>query len=173
MNIRSCPLQSTTFSTTIACPWCHSSHFRGHGSYTRKGFHLRRNDIPIPIRIPRYRCLNPQCPHCTFSIPPSQIMRYCRFFWPCLLALRQELSWGKSLYHLGRYVWRVGWAVMKRAAAQLDRICAWVEALHQELTNGRAPRDLGLMVKISTAKIGAVALVQRWYRHRYPSRFSR
>jgi hypothetical protein len=98
-------------------------------------------------------------------------MRYCRFFWTGLLALKAALDAGVSPKRLADNVWHVGQRVILRAAALLNRLCLWVAGLHQELTTGQPARELGLMVKIITAKLGHRELTWRWYRHRYPLRF--
>lgn len=172
MNIRICPLQNVVLPGSIVCSTCGSTHYRGHGSYSRKGFHLRGHMVTIPLKVPRFLCLNSECPRVSFSILPSQTMRYSRFFWPCLLALIDALSAGSSIYHQARQVWHVGWAVIRRASKLLQRLSPWIESLHRELTNGMPPRELGFMVKILIAKLGPLELTQRWYRHRYPKRFS-
>lgn len=69
-------------------------------------------------------------------------------------------------------MWHVGQKVILRAAALLDCLYSWVAGLHQELTAGKPVRELALMVKIITAKLGHRELNWRWYRHRYPLRFS-
>ena len=95
-------------------------------------------------------------------------MRYCRFFWSALVAVKQSLAAGISAYWLARHVWHVGRGVIVRAAALLRDMAVWVAQLHQELTDGAAVHDLGQMVKIATHKLGRVELVERWYRHHYP-----
>ena len=97
-------------------------------------------------------------------------MRYSRFLWPNLLAIQREIAAGVTPYHLARYVWRVGRLVIVRAQALMSRLAFWVEALHQEIFDGRAVRELALMVKFITLHLGRLELLQRWYRHRYPLR---
>jgi hypothetical protein len=124
------------------------------------------------MSIQRYLCLNPDCPRCTFSILPPNIMRFCRFFWTDLVVLKIALDAGVvAPRRLAKNVWHVGKGVILRASALLKSLCAWVAVLHQELTTGKPQRDFGLMVKIITAKLGRIELVWRWYRHRYPLRF--
>ena len=172
MNIPICPLQKkATGRDRITCPGCHTSRYRKHGSYVRKGFHFQKYGVPILVSVLRYLCLNPECPKCTFSVLPPMVMRYCRFFWPCLLSVKGALDAGSSCYHVAHHVWHVSWAVIQRAAVLVQRLGPWVNGLHQELTNGGPARELELMVKIVTAKIGRLELVHRWYRHRYPRRF--
>jgi hypothetical protein len=173
MNITYCPLRcATDREVWVRCPWCRSERCHRHGCYARKGFHLRNRAVSIPLVVPRYRCCNPQCPCRTFSLLPPMVLRYCRFFWPCLCTLRKELSRGLSAYHLARHVWHVGRGVIVRAAALLERLGPWVASLHRELTDGKADRELPLMVKVISGKLGPVALLWRWYRHRYGGRFS-
>jgi hypothetical protein len=95
------------------------------------------------------------------------ILRYCRFYWPCLLAINKALTVSVTPYHLARHVWHVGYAVIRRAASLRKRLCPWVEELYREITDGKPMRKFTLMVKIITAKIGRFELVQRWYRHWY------
>ena len=171
MNILVCPLQHTTATEPIFCPGCHSDDYSKHGIYTRKGFHIRNGIISIPVAVQRYRCRNKDCPRCTFSVLPPMVLRYCRFFWPCLLAIRQALNSGTTCYHLARYVWLVGHPVIRRASVLLSRIEAWVSAQYRELTGGDVTREPGLTVKIIIRKIGRLGLTNRWYRHRYPPRF--
>jgi hypothetical protein len=99
-------------------------------------------------------------------------MRYCRFFWPDLLAVERSLATGTSAYRLARYVWGVGRGVIVRAAAMLQDMTGWVTQLHRELTDGAARESLGLMVKLATDKLGRIELIQRWYHHCYPLRAS-
>jgi hypothetical protein len=123
------------------------------------------------MEIPRYRCLNPDCPRCTFSILPSNVIRYCRFFWTGLFALKAALDAGAASKRLARNLWHVGQRVIIRAAALIEHLYPLVTNQHQELTPDRPVRQLGLMVKIITAKLGHHELNWRWYRHRYPLRF--
>jgi hypothetical protein len=171
MNIHVCPLNNTVDPEPAFCPGCHSRNHRKHGVYLRKGFHLRSRTISIPMAIQRYRCLNTECPRCTFSILPPMVLRYCRFFWPCLLAVRRALNNGATCYHLARYVWLVGHRVIRRASAQLSRMNLWVSSLYRELTDGSTVREVDSMVKIIINKIGPIELTNRWYHHRYPLRF--
>jgi hypothetical protein len=108
---------------------------------------------------------------CTFSVLPPMVMRYCRFYWPCLLAVYRCLSMGLSRYHLARHLWRIGWAVIARAAALKDRLISWVQEQYRELSDGKSIRQLEYMVKYMVGKLGRVEVVRRWYRHRYPRRF--
>lgn len=172
MNILVCPLQQPTDPEPVFCPGCHSHDHCKHGVYTRKGFHIRSGIVTIPTTVQRYRCRNMDCPRCTFSVLPPMVLRYCRFFWPCLLAVKMALVDGLTCYHIARHVWQIGREVVRRAAALFDRMSTWVRELHRETTDGCGIfREVGLMVKIITRKIGHSELSNRWYRHHYPLRF--
>jgi hypothetical protein len=164
MNIPVCPLQNTTGHEPVFCPGCHSHDYCKHGTYARKGFHIRCGIVTIPIAIQRYRCRNKDCPRYTFSVLPPMVLRYCRFFWPCLL-LVAHASGVKSPPG------EVSSGVAQRVTAVLTAITSWVSNLYREVTDGGAGADLGRMVKIIVGKIGRVELSNRWYRHRYPRRF--
>jgi hypothetical protein len=168
MNILRCPLLHLTDTEPVICPGCHSRHYRKHGSYSRKGFHLRDHSFSAPITIQRYRCRNKDCPRCTFSVLPPMVLRYCRFFWPCLLFVLRTSSIERSPLSSA---WNVSRGVARRAAAVLTAITSWVSELYQEVTDGGAGADLERMVKIIIRKIGRVELSNRWYRHHYPLRF--
>lgn len=169
MNIRIDPAQGNT-QAQVACPGCGWPSCRRHGCYVRKGFHAPNRAMAIPIKVPRYRCCNPDCARRTFSILPPFVMPYCRFYWFYLLALRDSWAGGKTSYHLARHVWHVGRVVIVRAIALLRQVGAWIEELHRELTDGWPTRQLARMVKFITAKLGRIELVRRWYHHRYPLR---
>lgn len=168
MNILRCPLLHIADTDPVFCPGCHSSRYRKHGGYFRKGFHVSGRTIAVPITIPRYRCLNKECSRCTFSVLPPMVLRYCRFFWPCLLfVLRTSIIERAPL----SAAWNVSRGVAHRTAAVLTAITSWVSGLYREVTDGCAGTNLGRMVKTIVHKIGRVELSNRWYRHRYPRRF--
>jgi hypothetical protein len=161
MNILVCPLQQPTFPEPVFCPQCYSMDFCKHGVYTRKGFHIRSGIVPIPVRIQRYRCLNKECSRCTFSVLPPMMLRYCRFFWPCLLSLGRAPVKEPSISR----------GVVRRTAIMLTVITSWIKSLYREVTDGGTGSNLGRMVNIIIRKIGRVELSNRWYRRRYPRRF--
>lgn len=161
MNILVCPLQQPIASEPVFCPGCYSKDFCKHGVYTRKGFHVRGGIVPIPMEVQRYRCLNKECSRCTFSVLPPMTLRYCRFFWPCLLLIGSAPEKGLPISR----------AVARRTVTALALIRSWVKALYREVTDGDSGSDLGRMVKIIAGKIGRIELSNRWYRHRYPRRF--
>ena len=94
------------------------------------------------------------------------VLRYCRFFWPCLAALQHAPPGEGPVCR-----WNLSRGVTRRMVGMLKALTSWVEELHREVTDGRAGRELGRMVKIIIRKIGYVELSNRWYRHRYPLRF--
>ncbi len=167
MNIRNCSIQYATDNNDIVCPKCGHSMYRRHGCYVRKGFHAPKGCVAPLVKVCRYRCLNPACPRRTFSILPHNVIRYCRFFWPYLLALLTQLTSGKSSYYLARYVWDCARAVIVRAATLLGDMQQWVEQLCRELTDGEAVRGFEQSVKIIIARIGRHELNERWYLRRY------
>ncbi len=171
MNIPICPSGKTNYSVHAFCPDCHSPLCRRHGSYVRRGFHAPNHAVAIAVTVPRYRCLNPECLRCTFSILPPLVLRYCRFFWPYLLTVLQSHAAGTTPYHQARHVWSVGRGVILRTVAMFARMTIWVAQLHQELSDGRPQRSVELMVKIILRKLGRIVLIERWYRHHYPLRF--
>ena len=162
MNIHVCPLQQPIAPEPIFCPGCHSKHFCKYGVYTRKGFHVPDGVVAIPIGVQRYRCLNKECSRCTFSVLPPMTLRYCRFFWPCLLLFWKTDEKGLPISR----------GVAQRTKKSLTLICAWVKSLYREVTDGGSGFDLEHMVRIIVGKIGGTELSNRWYRYRYPRRFS-
>jgi len=99
------------------------------------------------------------------------VLRYCRFFWPCLLTVKKAITDRQTCHNLAKKVWQVGWGTIKRATVELGRMVVWIGEIHREVTNGGAAREPGIMVKIIIHKISRIELSNRWYRHRYPSRF--
>jgi hypothetical protein len=99
------------------------------------------------------------------------VLRYTRFFWPGLLAIQKALAIGSTPFSLSK-VWNVGRQVIVRAAALLGRLNTWVGQLYQEVTDGGQTGELKYMVKIIIRKLGHSELVDRWYYHRCPVRFT-
>ena len=170
MNIKSVTKENTS-AVAAVCPYCKTSHCRKHGFYTRKGFH-GSCAIVLPMPVQRYRCLNKECSHRTFSVLPPMVMRYCRFFWPCLLSVWASTASGVRDHCLAG-IWKVGRHVILRAVALKDSLWPWVRKLYRELTSGGPVRSLERMVKIITAIIGQDELRSRWYCHRYSRRVIR
>jgi hypothetical protein len=170
MNIKHCLVQNTTSVSKIVCPRCHQCHNRKHGTYTRKGFHVLKPSHKIPMAIPRYRCLNPDCRVCTFSVLPCCVLRYCRFFYPGLLQVKNALSIGIHSCRLARFIWNVGNGVIKRAAAELSRMHLWINQTYREISDGAKESNFGSMVKGITYKLGYIDLTERYGYHRYPHR---
>jgi hypothetical protein len=99
------------------------------------------------------------------------VLRYTRFFWPSLPAIQKALAIGSTPYSLAK-VWNVSRQVIVRAKALLEQMNTWVGQLYQEVTDGGQPDELKSMVKIIIRKLGHIELVDRWYGHRYPARFT-
>jgi hypothetical protein len=120
MKIPFCFPTKPTWPKSITCPSCRSSRSRKHGSYTRYSFHGQQAPaVALPVRIPRYRCLNPECRRCTFSILPEQLLRYCRFCLPSLQIIHLSHSAGVSLYQLIK-LWRIGRGVLNLESFSCD-----------------------------------------------------
>ena len=171
MNIPVCHVHSASNTCRFRCPGCHCFLYRKHGFYVRKGFHAPNCAVAIPVKVQRFLCCNPQCRRCTFSVLPALVLRYCRFFWPYLLAIKRDMCAGSTPYRLARHVWHVGRRVIVRAAALLRNLMPWVSGLYQELTGGRVGDSVEAIVECVTDEIGLFEFAQRWYRHRYPLRF--
>ena len=172
MNIPHTLHQKPLSDTPSCCPACRSSRFSIHGYYWRKGFHVgpRGSRFTQRVQVLRYLCLNPECPSCTFSHPPSMVLRFCRFFWPDLLSLQESVAAGCSEASLAK-IWQVGRKVIQRALLFLNQLPSWIASLHQEVTNGLPTCTLTRMVKIIISKIGRSQLLYRWCKYRYPGRF--
>jgi RecJ-like exonuclease len=101
------------------------------------------------------------------------VLRYCRFFWPCLQMIRNAIARGLTPYQIAK-AWGVDRAVIVRAAALQCTLQLWVKKLHQEICDRTANhngRTLTFMVKFVTRKIGFAALANRWYCYCYPKRY--
>lgn len=153
------------------CPDCHWQNCPSHDVYVRKGFHRVNvcGDLVL-ITVPRFRCLNPHCPRRTFSTLPPRVIRYCRFFWPHLLCIQHHLSSGVRMHQIARSIFKVSWAVIKRAASLLQQMLTWVQQLYQEITDGQAVLPLSQMLTIILKKIDRFDLMHRWYCRKYPRR---
>jgi hypothetical protein len=121
MNINFCPLHYADESSNVVvvCPTCHSDQCPKHGCYIRKGFHTLNKSTSLPTPIQRHRCLNPECKRRTFSVLPPMVLRYCRFFWPCLQVIWNELKC-HSISHIAR-IWNVDRRVIVINLTQNDR----------------------------------------------------
>ena len=172
MNIKHCFPKDAVSCSQVTCPRCHSTHNRKHGSYLRKGFHVQKKSSKIPMAIQRYRCLNPSCNVCTFSVLPCCVLRYCRFFYPGLLLVKNALSIGIPPCRLARYVWNVGSGVITRVGAELEQMGSWIEQTYREITDGALVRNFKSMVKDISYKLGYVDLTERYGYHRYPHRLA-
>jgi hypothetical protein len=86
-----------------------------NGRFTRKGLHSKASSSCFQIVIKRYLCTNPLCWRATFSVLPQKVLRYCRFFWPCLLAVWDSLVTTPPA--IIAHKWNVGCGVIERAKA--------------------------------------------------------
>lgn len=173
MKIPECFLRKPIPPQPITCPACRSSRFCKHGSYTRNSFHGQKDPAEaLLVQVPRYRCLNPECRLCTFSVLPEQILRYCRFCLPSLLSIHWSHSAGVSVYQLIK-IWSLGRSAIKRALAMLDRFAPWIHELHRELFADQPAQSEPMSVTIRrlVMRLGWSEIAQCWYRHHYPRRF--
>lgn len=168
MNIKHCLANTTAGIPPVKCPRCQFCHIRKYSSYTRKGFYVLKETPKIPMIIKRYRCLNPDCNVCTFSVLPCGVLRYCRFFYPGLLQVKNALSSEISFYKLARYVWHLRTRVIKRAAGEISRIGIWVTCTFREISDGGTVQGFNAAVKYLTHNMGSVDLTERYgyYPHR-------
>lgn len=171
MNITDHLKRSTDFSV-ITCPRCHHHHTSKHGSYCRKGFHILNKFFKMPLVIPRYRCLNPDCRVCTFSALPCGVLRYCRFSYPGLLQVKNSLSCGIRPCRLAHLVWNVSTAVIKRAEAEITRMDTWIKVICREISDGGAIAGFSAGVKFLTRNMAVIDLTERYGYHRYPHRLA-
>jgi hypothetical protein len=161
-------LVSARGSEFARCPDCHFICGK-HGFYVRKGFHREPGKRAVRIAIIRYRCKEPGCKRCTFSVLPPLVLPYCRFIWRDLLRVEAGYLGGESRYSLA-CAWKVDWGVLGRATALLEQMRRWVGDQYREVMDGAAAAGLGGMVRLLVARLGRAELVGRWYRHRYPRR---
>lgn len=76
----------------IKCPECGERlHIWGHGSYARYGIGGDRQ-----VQVPRFRCLDRQCPRKTFSILPYPMLRYLRHSLCTLVAVAIRFGEGEQ-----------------------------------------------------------------------------
>jgi hypothetical protein len=169
MNIAFCPLNlKHVFPDAACCPSCNWTDCQKHGVYIRKGFHSRYIQAFFQILVQRYRCKNPSCIRATFSVLPPMVLRYCRFFWFCLIAVIDALE--RVTPAALALTWNVGIIVIDRALDLHHVLQRWISQQYQELHPDNAGRSFVQMVKILTAKFGLRALMNRWYHKRYPKR---
>lgn len=171
MNIISCPInQKYVSSSVVSCPHCNCKYCPKHGHYIRKGFHSKDSSSCFQVEIQRYRCKNKQCKHASFSVLPPKVLRYCRFFWSCLLEVCNEIKSLSPMVLTISRTWNVGVGVIKRATQLYSAILPWVSKQYQEQCNNCKVRSLALMVEILSFKTGFADLMNRWYWHHYPAR---
>ena len=98
----------TDMEGLIQCPGCGDRHRHvGHGCYQR--YHP---DDCNQLKVPRFRCHNPDCPRVTFSILPYPCLRYKRN----TLAFYSVLLWLLERYciHELAQLHNKGWTAMRR-----------------------------------------------------------
>jgi hypothetical protein len=171
MNIDFCSIiPKHVSSSVVRCPHCNCTNCPRHGRYVRKGFHSKDRSVCFQVEIQRYRCNNKSCRHASFSVLPPLVLRYCRFFWPCLLAVWNQINSLSPLILAIAHTWNVGTGVIKRATELYSVIHEWVSKQYQEQCGDCKNRSLARMVKILTFKTGLADLMSRWYWHQYPAR---
>lgn len=171
MNIDFCSInQKHVSSSVIRCPHCNCTNCPKHGQYIRKGFHSKDRSSCFQVEIQRYRCNNKLCKHASFSVLPPMVLRYCRFFWPCLLAVWDQINALSPMIIAVAHTWNVGIGVIERAKTLHSAIHLWVLKQYQEQCNSCKIHSLALMVKILSFKTGLTDLMNRWYWYHYPAR---
>ena len=171
MNIVFCPInQKHVFSTVVHCPHCNCTYCPKHGGYIRKGFHSKASSSCFQVKIQRYRCKNQLCKCASFSVLPPMVLRYCRFFWPCLLEVWNELDSLSSMAIKIAQTYNVGIGVIERASDLHSALHPWVSKQYQEHCDSCKIRSLAFMVKRLSFKTGLTDLMNRWYWYHYPAR---
>jgi hypothetical protein len=171
MNIDFCSInQKHVSSSVIHCPHCNCTYCPKHGRYIRKGFHSKVSSSCFQVEIQRYRCKNKQCKRASFSVLPPMVLRYCRFFWPCLLAVWNEIDSLSPMIIAIAHTWNVGIGVIKRAKELYSVIHEWVSKQYQEQCDDCKIRSLARMVKSLSLKTTLTDLMNRWYWYHYPAR---
>lgn len=171
MNIDFCPInQKHVSSTAVHCPHCNCTYCPKHGQYIRKGFHSIASSSCFQVEIQRYRCTNNLCKRATFSVLPPMVLRYCRFFWPCLLVVWDQINSLSPMIIAVAHTWNVGIGVIERATALYSAIHPWVSKQYQEQCDSCKTGSLAFMVKRLSFKTGLTDLMSRWYWYQYPAR---
>jgi len=170
MNIAFCPLNlKHVFPTAICCPSCNWTDCPEHGVYIRKGFHSKFIESCFQIQVQRFRCKNPACGRATFSVLPPMVLRYCRFFWFCLIAVIDALE--RVTPAALALTWNVGIGVIDRVQDLHHVLQQWVSQHYQELhPENTKSKSFLQMVKLLTRTFGLAALMDRWYHKRYSKR---
>ena len=170
MNITFCPItMKHVLPAVTCCPSCNWTGCPKHGKYIRKGFHSKSMQICFQIPVQRYRCKNPACIRATFSVLPPMVLRYCRFFWACLIAVIDALE--RVTPAALALAWNVGVGVIHRAQDHHSALEPWVSQQYQELYPlNTENRSFMRKVKILTTQLGLTAIMNRWYHKHYPLR---
>jgi len=98
------------------------------------------------------------------------VLRYCRFFWPCLLEVWNELDSLSSMAIKIAQTYNVGIGVIERASDLHSALHPWVSKQYQEHCDSCKIRSLAFMVKRLSFKTGLTDLMNRWYWYHYPAR---
>jgi len=110
-------------TAAIFCPECGERYrWVKHGFYRRYLF-----DGEDQIAVQRYRCCNPDCPRCTFSILPYPFLRIVRLPLCVLMLLLERRENGASIARLSRAVAK-GKGVVRRALHKAERIRPWLDS---------------------------------------------
>lgn len=149
------------------CPFCLLSHVWRHGTYERKGFHSRHGSEQIISVVQRYRCVNPDCPHCTFSVLPDGVIPYCRFFWSDLLRIHETSRERASSYKIARQWFGISVSAVWHVRKLLGRLSDWAQQQYRELMNGKTVSDLQQCVEGLVQKHGGTVLRYQWFRTNY------
>lgn len=97
------------------------------------------------------------------------VLRYCRFFWACLIAVIDALE--RVTPAALALAWNVGAGVIDRAQDLYGALEQWISQQYQEqYPRNTESRSFMQKVKILTAQLGLTAITNRWYYKRYPLR---
>jgi hypothetical protein len=97
------------------------------------------------------------------------VLRYCRFFWFCLIAVIDALE--RVTPAVIALTWNVGIGVIDRVQDLYHVLQQWVSQHYQELyPENTKNRSFLQMVKLLTRTFGLRALMDRWYHKRYSKR---
>jgi hypothetical protein len=108
----------------IVCPTCGERHcFIKHGFYLRYQF---AGDGMVKIQ--RYRCLNIDCPRCTFSCLPHPFLPIIRLPLCALLAILAMVENNSATIAAASRAWHRSWASIKRALHIARRLRRFMQA---------------------------------------------
>ena len=109
---------------SVCCIWCSESiRIQRHGCYLRNDY-----ESDEKIAVQRFRCRNPDCEHCTFSLPPRPCLPRARLpLWMLLLIYCEHRQKGQSINRLSRLLDH-SWTTIGRAVDLACKILSWCEA---------------------------------------------